>query len=104
MQMDPTQFLTEVEARLSRLFSASKCGYRMPAQERHRLEGFMQAGVYLGLTNNRELAELMERCHQQHFGMSIKERQRVKPLDWRYDQLDYSAFEPPAYVRNARDR
>jgi len=104
MPIDRTQFLAEVEIRLSRLFSASKYGYRLPAQERHRLEGFMQAGVYMGLTNNRELAELMENSHQGIFGRSIEEHRLEKPLDWSYEQVDYSAFEPPAFIRNTRAR
>ncbi|WP_193164945.1 hypothetical protein [Microbulbifer hainanensis] len=104
MQIDQTQFLAEVEARLARMFSANKCGYRTPAVERHRLEGFMQAGVFLGLSNNRELAELMEESHLAVFGKSIGDRQQERALNWGYEQVDYSAFEEPAITRKSRSR
>ena len=105
MQIDRIHFLAEVETRLARMFSANKCGYRTPAVERHRLEGFMQAGVFLGLSNNRELAELMEESHLAVFGKSIGDRrQQEKALNWSYEQVDYSAFEEPAITRKSRSR
>ncbi|SDZ82960.1 hypothetical protein [Microbulbifer marinus] len=104
MQIDRVHFLTEVDARLARMFSANRCGYRTPAVERHRLEGFMQAGVFLGLSNNLELAELMEESHQAIFGKSIRDRRQENTLNWRYEQVDYSAFEEPTYTRKTRSR
>ena len=96
--------MAEVEARLRRLFSASKSGYRAPAVDRHRLEGFMQAGVFMGLCNNQELSALMEELHQAIFGKGIRERQQEAPLDWHYERMDYSAFDEPAFSRNTATR
>ena len=104
MEIDREHFVAEVEARLRRLFSASKSGYRPPAMDRHRLEGFMQAGVFMGLCNNQELAALMEELHQAIFAKSIRERQQENPLDWRYERIDYSAFDEPAFTRNTNTR
>lgn len=104
MEIDREHFLAEVEARLRRLFSSSKSGYRASAMDRHRLEGFMQAGVFMGLCNNQELSTLMEELHLVIFGKSISERQQESPLDWRYERIDYSPFDEPAFTRNATSR
>lgn len=98
--MDRDQYLGEVESRLRRMFSASKSGYRTPAADRHRLEGFMQAGVFFGLTDNLELTELMEETHFSVFGKTIRERSEDQPLNWQSDTVDYSAYEAPPFIRN----
>lgn len=100
METDRAHFLSEVEARLLRLFSASKSGYRLSSQERHRLEGFMQAGVFLNLTDNAALEALMEQCHQAVFNKSIAERRAENPLNASYERIDYSPYEQPAYIRH----
>ena len=47
--MNKDEFLHEVEKRLSKMFTASKEGYKAAPVERHRLEGFMQAGGFIGV-------------------------------------------------------
>ena len=39
--MDKERYLAEIEIRLRRYFSASRDGYKPPAEDRHRLEGFV---------------------------------------------------------------
>lgn len=98
--MDKDQYLAEVESRLRRMFSASKSGYKTPAVDRHRLEGFMQAGVFFGLTDNRELTQLMEETHFSVFGKTIRERREDNPLNWQSEPVDYRAYEAPTFIRN----
>jgi len=50
--MDKNAFLHEIEKRLSRMFSVSKAGQKMIPVDKSRLEGFMQAGVFLELVTN----------------------------------------------------
>ena len=97
--MEQDRFKLEVEGRLMRMFSVSKEGYKTPAIERHRLEGFMQAGVFLGLVNNAELAELMAKVHLMVFGMSMDERKAADTGSWKNDVIDYQGYESPAYGR-----
>jgi len=58
--MNREHYIKEVEKRLNRIFTASKEGYKTPPTERHRLEGFMAAGVFMGLATNAELAKVMD--------------------------------------------
>ena len=59
----------------------------------------MPAGVFMGLTDNRELVALLEETLQGLFGKSIRERQMDNAFNWRCEQADYSAFEDLAYTR-----
>ncbi|WGL15044.1 hypothetical protein PVT68_09650 [Microbulbifer bruguierae] len=97
--MDQTLFLNEVERRLALLFKASQSGYPIPAIERHRLEGFMQAGIFLGLSSKADLAQLMERIHLEIFGKTLAERKQQPPASWIFAEVDYSQYESPSYVR-----
>jgi len=98
--MNKEDFLNEVERRLSKMFYASKEGYKNSTVDKHRLEGFMQAGVFLGLVSNKELSVLMDAIHHSVFGISIKERRDSKSDSWKNDTIDYSVYDQPTYERN----
>ena len=97
--MDKHHFLDEVETRLTRLSSASRQGYPPSPMERHRLEGFMEAGVFLGLVTPQELIDLKERTCQAIFGMSVAERKKQKQGSWPLEDIDYSQYEKPRWSR-----
>lgn len=97
--MSSEPFLQEVEKRLTRMFSAAKQGYKPSAVERHRLEGFMQAGVFVGLTDNLALSSLMSDVHIRIFGKTLEERQHDATLVWQEQTEDYSQYEVPAFIR-----
>ncbi len=97
--MTNEDFLNEVEKRLSRHFSASKSGYKIPAIERHRLEGFIQAGVFMGLTTNVEMKGLMDSIHMSIFGKTIEEHKALKSINMPEWEIDYSQYEQPTFER-----
>ncbi|MCA0899751.1 hypothetical protein [Microbulbifer agarilyticus] len=98
--MQQEKFTQEVARRLRQLFANSKLGMQIPVVERHRLEGFMQAGIYLGLNSKAELAQLMEEIHIEVFGNTIAEHKAEAPHAWVFEEIDYGPYETPAYVRN----
>ena len=98
-RMNKDEFLSEVENRLSKMFAASKEGYKVAPIDRHRLEGFMQAGVFIGLVSNAELSELMEAVHMNVYGQTIAERRAACSTGWQNESIDYSQYDQPAYVR-----
>jgi len=93
------EYLQEVETRLARMFRASQDGHKAAPIERHRLEGFIQAGTFLGLATTEELKSLMDRVHIDVFGKTIEERQSEQPTSWVPESIDYSPYEQPAYER-----
>ncbi len=97
--MNKDKYINEVEKRLSQLFLASKEGYKASPVERHRLEGFMRAGVFMGIVSNDEMSGLMNSCHQAIFGKSIEQRKAELSSHWQEEFIDYSQYEQPTYER-----
>jgi biopolymer transport protein ExbB/TolQ len=88
---DREDYLQEVESRLTRMFRASKNGHKASPAERHRLEGFIQAGSFLGLATSEEIKSLMDRIHFDTFGKTIEERQSDQSSLWATDTTISSA-------------
>ena len=97
--MNKEDYLAEVETRLFRIFAASKEGHKAALIDKHRLEGFINAGVFMKIASNSELSVLMERTHQSVFGMSIQDRKK-KNTRWEESIIDYSSYDLPTYMRN----
>lgn len=97
--MDKQKFLTEVEARLTELFSASQRSQKLPAFVKHRCEGFMHAGVFMGLVTNDELQVLMEQVHLDIFGKTIEQAKEDKAHIWQDEVTDYSQYETSPFIR-----
>ena len=94
------EYLQELECRLMRMFKASRDGHKAAPEERHRLEGFMQAGAFLGLATSDELKSLMNQVHVDVFGKTIQERQSEQSTIQIPESLDYSKYEQPTYERD----
>lgn len=92
-------YLAEVDKQLRLMFSASKDGYKVTEATRHRLEGFMQAGIFLGLATKDELSMRMDTIHQSIFGKSIRQRHAEQTATWTDSTTDYAQFELPSYIR-----
>ena len=97
--MNKENYLGEVEKRLNRIFLASKEGYKASPAERHRLEGFMQAGVFMRLATNSELAKLMDEIHVNIFGKTIQQRKAELSTSWQEEVIDYDQYDQPAFER-----
>lgn len=97
--MNKEQYLSEVEARLLKYFSASRDGYKAPPEERHRLEGFMQGAAFMGFASSKELAVLMERTHFAVFGKTIEDRRLENVSLWQDSVINYDKYDQPAYER-----
>lgn len=97
--MTADQYLSEIEQRLRKHFSASRDGYKLPDQDRHRLEGFMQGAIFMGFATSQQLADLMERVHFSVFGKTIAERREESASLWPQATIDYNHYDQPAYER-----
>ncbi len=97
--MNKEHYLSEVEKRLNQIFTASKEGYKTPPAERHRLEGFMAAGIFMGLASNAELAKVMNEIHVRLFGKTIEQRKKELPGSWQEEGIDYSFYDQSTYER-----
>lgn len=69
--MDKERFLDEVTRQLRIIFDAIREGHKPPEVLKHRCEGFMRAGVFLGVVKTPELSTLMEDLHLDVVGMTL---------------------------------
>ena len=97
--MDKNDYLIEVTTRLTKLFKASKEGYKIPDIDRHRLEGFLHAGIFMKIATPAEMSALMEDVHYSIFGKTIQDRKSKKLANWSDIEIDYEKFESPTFLR-----
>lgn len=97
--MNKEKYINEVTQRLNQLFLASKQGYKASPVERHRLEGFMRAGVFMQIVSNEEMSKLMNACHFDVFELTIEQRQADLSAKWQEEFIDYSHYDQPTYER-----
>lgn len=99
--MNKERYLAEIEIRLLKHFSASREGYKAPAEDRHRLEGFMQGAAFMGFATSQDMAELMERAHLTVFGKTIEQRRVEHGSLWQDSVINYDKYDQPAYERKS---
>ena len=98
--MDKEHFLTEVESRLRSIMNASKILGKALVVEKYRCQGFMKAGVVLGISTNSELQQLIEAVHFDIFGQTIKEREQARTSVWKEEEIDYNQYEISPLLRD----
>jgi hypothetical protein len=99
--MDKNDFITEVSDRLNKVFRASKEGYKIPSIERHRLEGFIQAGVFMKVATQAEMSKLLEDTHYSIFEKTIQGRKLEKTASWSDFNINYEKFDTPIFLRES---
>ncbi len=74
------KFLKNLEAQLRESMTAARAGEKISDADKFRCEGFMQAGVELGLVSDEEIQELIKAVHVSVYGESITARRgKEKP-------------------------
>lgn len=97
--MDKQQFLDACYEQLILIFSNAK-ERQKDDKQKHRTEGFIEAGKYMGVINAADAQDLMERAHMQVFDESIQARQqRQASLHDAIKEGDDSYLNIPAYER-----
>lgn len=97
--MDKSDYLAEISNRLTKLFKASKEGYKIPDIDRHRLEGFMQAGIFVKIATPAEMSKLLEETHYSVFGKAIRDRKSELSATWTDIEVNYDKFDSPTFLR-----
>ena len=74
------KFLKNLEAQLRESMIAARAGEKILDADKYRCEGFMQAGVELGLVSDEEIQELIKAVHVSVYGESITARRGKEKL------------------------
>ena len=97
--MNKERFITEVTNRLTKLFRASKEGYKVSEAERHRLEGFIHAGIFMQVVTSNEMSLLLGNLHYSILGNTIQGRKSEKTASWSDFDINYDNFDSPTFLR-----
>ncbi len=69
--MDKSDYLAEISNQLNKMFRASKEGYKIPDIDRHRLEGFIHAGIFMKIATPAEMSKVLDEAHYSVFEKTI---------------------------------
>ena len=73
---------------------------KVPAKEQlsQKIEGFIEAGLLLEVTDNTRLQEIVDRVHLEVFGESLADRTKAAKLGLTSDR-DWTEYERPSFER-----
>lgn len=69
----------------------------------HQLEGFIQAGVFLGHTSNAEARCVLENIYLEVFSKPLSEASTAERGSWNLEMPDYSQYDTPIFARKLHD-
>ena len=88
--MNKQSYIDEVNKRLSSFYAVTNTSRGMNLGQKYRLEGFLDAGILMGLVTYKELDEIIEAKHMSILGESITERKERKRYSHKSEQFDLS--------------
>lgn len=97
--MDKESFISACKVQLITVFEKAK-NHQKDDIQKHRTEGFIYAGVMLGLLSNKEASAMLDECHFEVFGESIASRKaRKSSIKEAVARGDDAFINIPAYER-----
>jgi len=98
--MDKKTFIDSCYTQLVCIFQKAK-NHQKDDKQKHRTEGFLQAGKFTGMITDEEAISLMEKAHYEIFSEAIESRKSRKiNLKAAIAQGDDEYIDIPAYERN----
>lgn len=91
-------FLSHIERQLIKYYQNVKLREKEDHTAKHRIEGFMQAGVALELVNSIELQSITDKIHVEVFNMTQLER-KLKVVKGEGSEIDWSIYEQSPSMR-----
>ena len=97
-QQKKAVFLQSVENQLINLYDKQKERGEKNALLKHRVEGFMFAGIVVEIATNEELKDLIDKIYFATFGMTSIERKLQKEKG-ETEEVDWSFYDIPPSKR-----
>ena len=66
---------------------------------RNKLDGFIQAGVVIGIADRKELQDIIDKEHLDIFGITRKQRRAELKLEKRESEIDWDIYDTPTIHR-----
>ena len=91
--------LEQAKEHLVKLYGIENDKSQAYHQLKSRLDGFIEAGLVVGIVDNKELQNLIDAAHINAFGMTRKQRQAASKLDTRDTKVNWGVYDTPAIHR-----
>lgn len=94
-------FMAGFEKRLMSIYRQSLEGLTPSKQERLQFEGYMDAGIEMGVVDKVGLQSFIDEKHSEVFGQTIRERgeERKRKEGLNRESSTYESYEVPAWIR-----
>ncbi len=93
------RYLEQAKEHLVKLYGIENVKSQVYHQLKSRLDGFIEAGLVVGIVDNRELQNLIDAAHINAFGMTRKQRQAESKLDKRDTKVNWGIYDTPTIHR-----
>ena len=93
------QYLKQIKEYLSEIYDTKDVKSKLYVRLKNRLDGFIEAGLLVGLVSRDELQEIIDAEHMTAFGMTRKQRRAESKLTTEETAVDWGVYDTPAIDR-----
>jgi len=93
------RYLKKISEYLAKFYSIDNDKSKAYYQLKNRLDGFIEAGLLIGIVDNGELQDLIDTEHMNAFGMTRKQRRADSKLGAKDTKVDWGIYDAPAINR-----
>ena len=93
------QYLKQIKEYLSEVYGTKDVNSKPYMRLKNRLDGFIEAGLIVGLVSRDELQEIIDAEHMTVFGMTRKQRRAESKLTTEETEVDWGFYDTPAISR-----
>ena len=93
------KYLNATKELLQQLYSIEDNNSDNYERTRNKLDGFMQAGIVIGIASKKELQDVIDKEHMDIFGITIKQRRAELKLEKKENEIDWDIYDTPTIHR-----
>ena len=93
------KYLNATKELLQQLYSIEDNHSDNYERTRNKLDGFMQAGIVIGIASKKELQDVIDKEHMDIFGITIKQRRAELKLEKKESEIDWDIYDTPTIHR-----
>jgi hypothetical protein len=94
-----SKYIASVRERLQRVYSVGEKTSKR-AKYRDQLEGYLKAGLLLGVIEESDIHNIVNEEHHKAYGTSLKERELRSKLPEHEQKPNWDSYDRPSYQRN----
>jgi len=94
-----TTYLNAIKDHVTELYAVQDSKSESYLRLKNRLDGFMNAGLVIGIASKAELQDIVEKVHMSVFGLTIKQRSVELKLGSKTTEVDWDIYDTPTIHR-----